>query len=102
MEISFCENSIFGRRWTGEEGGLVRRGPFEGDPAFMFFISLFSFFPLRFLVSSFFFFLVFISNTFRCWHQYQSLTMDVSSVWRCGVLTTKGGDWVGPPTWERA
>ena len=32
---------------------------------------------------------------FSCWHQYQSLTVDVSSVvgapWRCGVLKTKGG-----------
>ena len=29
---------------------------------------------------------------FYCWHKYQSLTVDVSSVvgapWRCGVLTT--------------
>ena len=30
-----------------------------------------------------------------CWHWYQNLTTDVSSVvgapWRCGVLTTQGG-----------
>ena len=41
------------------------------------------------------FFLVFLSNTSYCWHQYQGLTKDVSSVvgapWRCGVLTTSGG-----------
>ena len=32
---------------------------------------------------------------FHCWHEYQSLTVDVFSVvgapWRCGVLTTSGG-----------
>ena len=33
MTISFNENSILGFRWTGE-GSC---GPFEGDPAFMFF-----------------------------------------------------------------
>ena len=42
-----------------------------------------------------FIFLVFLSNIFRCWHWYHSLTVDVSSVvgapWRCGVLTSKGG-----------
>ena len=36
-----------------------------------------------------------LSNLFHCWHQYQSLTADVSSVvgapWRCGVLTANGG-----------
>ena len=39
-----------------------------------------------------FFFLVFLSNMFHCWHWHQTLTVDVSSVvgapWRCGVLTT--------------
>ena len=43
----------------------------------------------------FFLFLVFLSNAFHCWHQYQSLTKYGSSVvgapWRCGVLTTLGG-----------
>ena len=50
---------------------MVRNGPFEGDPVFLFF-----------------------SNMFHCWHQFQSLTVDVSSIvgapWRCGVLTTHG------------
>ena len=35
------------------------------------------------------------SFLYTCWHKYQSLTVDVSSVvgaaWRCGVLTTQGG-----------
>ena len=55
----------------------------------MFFIFFFHFSDEK---SFFFFFLVFLSNMFYCWHQYQSLTVDVSSVvgapWRCGVLTT--------------
>ena len=41
MTISFCENSILGsldRRRVG-----VKKGPFEGGAAFMFFISLVSF-----------------------------------------------------------
>ena len=45
--------------------------------------ALFMFFPLFVCSSknvSFFFFLVFLSNTFHCCHQYQSLTIDVSSV----------------------
>ena len=90
----------------------VRKGPFEGDPAFMFFIShVFHLFHFLFFscknVPSIFFFLVFPSKMFHCWHQYQSV--DVSSVVgappRCGVLTTQrvdSWDWVGPPTWERA
>ena len=41
MTISFCENSIFEPRWTRVEGS---EWPFEGDLAFMFFISLVSFF----------------------------------------------------------
>ena len=61
--------------------GGVKNGAFEGDPAFS--------------VSSFFFFLVFLSNMFRCWQKSQSFTKDVSSVVgaprRCGVMTTKGG-----------
>ena len=40
-------------------------------------------------------FFVFLSKKFHCWHQYQSLTVDVSSavgaLWRCGVLTTSDG-----------
>ena len=43
----------------------------------------------------FFLFLFILSNIFHCQHQYQSLTVDVSSVvgapWRRGVLTTQGG-----------
>ena len=35
MAIFLCDNSIFGPR------AVVRNGPFEGDPAFMFFISPF-------------------------------------------------------------
>ena len=85
--ISFCENSIFGSRWTGVKG--VRSGPLEGDPAFMFFI--FHFFRRKSFF--FFFFVVFLSNIFYCWRQYQNLT--VSSVvgvpWRCGALTTWSG-----------
>ena len=41
MTIFVCENSIFGPRWTG----AWEYGPLEGDPAFMFFISLFFIFP---------------------------------------------------------
>ena len=50
----------------------------------------FSFFSRKKFIP--FLFLVFLSNMLHCWHQYQSLTIDVSSVvgapWRCGVLTT--------------
>ena len=78
----------------------------------MFFICLFSFFPFFHIcfflehVSSFKFLIVlFLSKKFHCWHQFQSLTVDVFSVvgapWRCGVLTTYGGiAGVGPPAWE--
>ena len=54
----------------------------------MFFIFFFSFFPKKkFLLL---FFLVFLSNIFYCWRQYQSLTVSsvVGAPWRCGVLTT--------------
>ena len=67
----------------------VRNGPFEGDTAFMFFISLFSCFLFCFSIC------FFLSNILLCLNQYPSLTVDVSSVvgapWRCGVLTTWGG-----------
>ena len=57
---------------------------------FSFFVHSFFFDFLMFFISSFF--LVFLSYIFHCWHQYQSLTVDVSSVvgapWRCGVLMT--------------
>ena len=37
----------------------------------------------------------FFFQILNCWHQFQSLTVDVSSVigapWRCGVQTTEGG-----------
>ena len=86
------------------EGGGCRNGSFEGDPVFMFFISLFHFFLEKNVV---FYIFVFLSNIFHCWHQSQSSTMNVSSIvgapWRCGVLTTIGRDsldWVGPPTWD--
>ena len=70
----------------------VKNGPFEGDPAVMFFISLVSFFLLCCLFELFSSFFGFLSNVFDCWHKCQSLTLDVSSAvsapWRCGVLTT--------------
>ena len=48
-----------------------------------------------FFLKNVFFFIVFLSNMFHCWHLYQSLTVNVSSVvgapWRCGILTTLGG-----------
>ena len=55
---------------------------------FYLLIFLFSFFRKK-KVSSFLF-LVFLSNLFYCWHQYQSLTVSsvVGAPWRCGVLTT--------------
>ena len=67
--------------WASGGQGF-RSGPFEGDFAFMFFIF-----------SAFFLFLLcFFQKKFHCWHQYQNLTVDVSSVvgapWRFGVLTT--------------
>ena len=50
---------------------------------------LFVFFALSFQYKYIF------SYIFHCWHQFQSLTVDVSSVvsapWRCGVPTTWGG-----------
>ena len=62
----------------------VKNGPFEGDPAVMFFISLVSFFLLCCFFELFSYFCI--------WHKCQSLTLDVPSVvsapWRCGVLTT--------------
>ena len=80
MTFFFCEN-----RFLGLGGQGAWNDPFEGDPAFMFFLSLFSFFM----------FFVFRSNMFHCWHWYQSLTFDVSSAvsapLTCGVLTTQGG-----------
>ena len=62
VEKFFCENdhSLLGKLNFGasvdREGG---NGPFEGDPAFMFFIFLFHF--LKNCVSSFFFF-----SSFNC------------------------------------
>ena len=40
-----------------------------------------------------FFFLVFLSKKFYCWHKYQSLIVSsvVGAPWSCGVLTTEGG-----------
>ena len=70
-------------------------------PLFLFFSSLF-FLLFLFLFLFFFFdlvllffpiFLVFLSNMFYCWHEYQSVTVSsvVGAPWRCGVLTTQGG-----------
>ena len=72
----------------------VKKGPFEGDFALMYFIFLFSCIPFVFFLAKMFllfvFFLVFLSKRFHCWHWYHSI--DVSSVvgapWRCGVVTT--------------
>ena len=79
------------RRERREEG---RSGPFEVTPVSCF-SSLFSFFHFVFDEKNVFFFLVFLSNMFYCWHQYQSLTVKFSSFvgapWRCGVRTTQGG-----------
>ena len=78
----------------GLGGQEVRNGPFESDPGFMFFISRFSCFAFFFEKSIFFLF-SFLSKNYHCQHQYQSLTVDLSSAvgapWRCGVLTTQGG-----------
>ena len=52
MTISFCENSIFG---SLDRRG-VKKGPFEGGAAFMFFISLISFCAFLFLLEKCFFF----------------------------------------------
>ena len=79
------------------DGEEVRNSP-SGDAAFVFFISPFSYFPF-FVCSqknvSCFLLLVFIPYMFHCWHEHQSLTVDVSSAvgapWRCGVLATWGG-----------
>ena len=65
MTMSFCENSIFGSRSTGRK---VRDGPFEGGPAFIFFIFFhFLFFRGTKSFSCFLFSCLF-SNTYRCWH----------------------------------
>ena len=71
--------------------GGVRKGPFEGDPALMFFISLVHFFSRNMIfLLCFFFYLYFIAGI-----SIRVLTTDVSFVvgapWRCGVLTTYGG-----------
>ena len=99
VTISFCENSILGSRWTWR----VRKGPFEGEPAFMFFISLFSIFP----VSSFE--KIFLSNTFRSWHEYHKFDHTCFLRCRCSMQMwcpddtgRESWDWVRPPTWERA
>ena len=62
MTISFCENSIFGPRWTGKE---VRNSPLERDAAFMFFIFLLSCFPFLFVLRKMFlvFFFLYLSQT---------------------------------------
>ena len=51
----------------------------------MFFIFFFQ--KKKFVL---FFLLVFLSNMFYCWHQYQSLTVSsvVGAPWRCRVFTT--------------
>ena len=88
MTFFFCKKPIWWPQWDREKRGF-RNGPFEGDPACMFFISLFPlllFFSLKKFLSCIF------SNVFHCWHEHQSLTVDVSSEVsasrRCGVLTT--------------
>ena len=48
MTVFFCENILFWPRWTRGRAG---NGPFEGDPVFLFFISLFHF--LKKCVTSF-------------------------------------------------
>ena len=50
MTIILCEISIFGLGWKGRHG--VKNGPFESDPASMFFISYFFMFAF-FLVPIF-------------------------------------------------
>ena len=78
--------------WGRRHG--VRNGACEGDTAFLFLISLFRCL-LKNVFLLFFFFVFQYIYIFHCWHQFQSLTVDVSSVvgapWRCGVLTTWGG-----------
>ena len=67
-----------------------RSGGHLGGPV-VHILSFFSFFSRKkFLL---FFFLVFLSDMFYCWHYYQSLTVSfvVGAPWRCGVLTTEGG-----------
>ena len=101
---SFVTNRFLGLGGRGE--GEVRNGQFEGDFAFMHFIY-FSFLPFVFLrkTSFFFFFLIFLSKMFRCWHQYQSSTVDVSSVMEMWCPEKIGRDsWgqVGSPSEERA
>ena len=72
---------------------MVRSGPFEGDLAFMFFFH----FSICFSSENLFLLVPFSSffEKFHCWHQYQSLIVDVSFVvgapGRCGVLTTSEG-----------
>ena len=86
MTIFLHENSISGPRWT------VGSGPFEGLPRFHVFHLSFSFFLFPSFEKCFF---IFLSNICRCWHEYQILTFDVSSIvgapWRCAVLTAQGG-----------
>ena len=72
MTICLCENSIFGLGGRRRVGRRVCNGPFESDPAFMFFISLFVIFPFFYLLRiMFFLFLVFTSKKFRCWHHFR-------------------------------
>ena len=70
MTFFLCQKFDFGALVDKEEG--VRKGPFEGGSAFMFFSSFFSCFPffVFFFFKMFlpFSFLFFLSNMFHCWH----------------------------------
>ena len=62
--------------------------------SFFHFHSFFVFFSFSFFFLNPFLFLVFLSNTFHCWHQYQSkktVSSAVGAPWRCGVLSPQGG-----------
>ena len=115
LDSSYVKNSIFGPVSGGTPLGplFLFFLPFF-SPVFVFLAFYFSFSHFLFISSFFvfyvfhfffhffwkkkfllFFFLAFLSNMLYCWHQCQSLNIDVSSVvgapWRCGVLTTQGG-----------
>ena len=85
MTIFLCENFICGPRWTGR----VRNGPFEGDPAFMFAISLFHFYNFSILFSK----IVFLCLFQICFTANIGIRVSLNSVVGapCGVLMTKDG-----------
>ena len=77
----------------GQEG--VKNGPFEGDFAFIFFIS--PCFPF-FLGKCSFFFLVFLSKRFHTKHRCSLRSRCSMEMWCPDDTERDSWDWVGPPT----